>query len=148
MKKQLLFIIAATLSISAQAQMKEVMTPEQLITLNRVSGHGITEDGKNIVYSVSKVNIDSNDRTTKYYTMPIGGGKPTQIKHIGSYLRDENVAPDGSYFLSHKSVKIQNIFGTDHYPELKESNMMIWFDRIGWHRNPPSSRLTEQLDEF
>lgn len=128
MKKQLLFIIAAALSISAQAQMKEVMTPEQLITLNRVSGHGITEDGKNIVYSVSKVNIDSNDRTTKYYTMPIGGGKSTQIKHIGSYLRDKNVAPDGSYFLSHKSVKIQNIFGKDHYPELKGSNMMIYND--------------------
>lgn len=128
MNKQLLLIIAIALSISAYAQIKEVMTPEQLITLNRVSGHGITEDGKNIVYSVSKVNIDSNNRTTKYYTMPIGGGKSTQIKHIGSYLRDKNVAPDGSYFLSHKSVKIQNVFGTDHYPDLNQSNMMIYND--------------------
>lgn len=128
MKRQLLFIIAATLTISAYSQVKEVMTPEQLITLNRVSGHGITEDGKNIVYSVSQVNIDSNKRFTKYYIMPVGGGEAKQIKQIGSYLRDKNVAPDGSAFLSHKSVKIHPVFGTDHYPELTQSNMMIYND--------------------
>lgn len=128
MKKHLLFVFAAALSMTSVAQVKEVMTPEQLITLNRVTGHGITEDGKLLVYSVSQVDIDSNKRFTKYYTMPVGGGESTQIKQIGSYLRDKNVAPDGSATLTHKSVKIHPVFGSDHYPELDKSNMMIYND--------------------
>lgn len=128
MKKQLLFLVVATISIAAHSQVKEVMTPEQLITLNRVSGHGITEDGKMIVYSVSQVNIDSNKRYTKYYTVPIGGGDPTEVKQIGGLLRDKNVSADGSYSLSHKAVKMHPVYGTDHYPELSQSNMMIYND--------------------
>jgi hypothetical protein len=50
-----------------------VMTPETLWNLGRVSVLGISTDAKNIVYSVSTL-WKKNKSTSKYYTIPINGG--------------------------------------------------------------------------
>ena len=39
---------------------------------------------------------------------------------------DKNISPDGQHKISIEEIKIRDVNGTDFYPELKESNMMIY----------------------
>lgn len=128
MKKYFYLFLFITTTVIGFSQSKETMTPEQLITLNRVGGLGLTEDGKHVIYNVSQVNIDSNKRISKLYMIPIGGGEAKAIKSTDGLLKDKNISPDGRFVLSVKDVKIQNVTGKDYYPELTKSNMMIYND--------------------
>jgi len=52
MQKILFSIVLFISFLGIKAQ--NVMTPELLVQLNKVSGKGITKDGKSVIYSVSK----------------------------------------------------------------------------------------------
>ena len=67
MKNLLTFVLFSSLSVSSMAQ--DVMTPQQLIELNRVSPVGISDDGQNVIYRVSKVDVASNKKTSKTYVV-------------------------------------------------------------------------------
>lgn len=112
------------MGLSAVAQ--EHMTPELLWKLGRVSPLGITKDGKNIVYKVATPTMSTNKITSKFYTIPIDGGKATAVKEYKDLLKDEYVSPDGKYVLSHKAVKIDSVYGKDYYPELEKSTVQIY----------------------
>ena len=43
------------------------LTPEMLIELNRVSAIGISDDGENVIYRVSKVDVGANSRDSKTF---------------------------------------------------------------------------------
>jgi len=120
-----LFIILFIASIgSLQAQSS--MTPELLWTLGRVSGLGITPDGKYVIYSVNTPNIEANKGSSKMYQIPIEGGKAVEISK--NQIPDKNISPDGKYILSHKEVNIVKTLGTDFYPELTKSNAYVFND--------------------
>ena len=53
--KKILLLTFSIMGLSASAQ--QVMTPELLWKLGRVSTLGITKDGKNIVYKVAIPNV-------------------------------------------------------------------------------------------
>lgn len=124
-KKLFISLLFAPLFINAQ----NVMTPELLWQLGRVSGQGISKDGKYIVYSVSTPAADENKSTSKTYMIPVEGGTPVEVTDKESLLGNKNISPDGKYLLSHKEVKIKPIRGTDFYPELTKSNAYI-FDNL------------------
>ena len=105
------------------------MTPELLWKLGRVTGTGISKDGKHIVYSVNTPDWETNKSNRKYYIMPINGGTPAEISKPDSLLANKNISPDGKYMLSNKEVKIKKIGGQDYYPELTKSNAYI-FDNL------------------
>lgn len=106
---------------------QNTMTPELLWQLGRVSGLGITDDGRHVVYSVSTPNAAENKSSRKLYQIPVGGGVATEIN--SNPLPDKNLAPDGSgRKIFHKEVKIINTLGTDLYPELTKSNAYIFND--------------------
>jgi dipeptidyl aminopeptidase/acylaminoacyl peptidase len=105
------------------------MTPELLWKLGRVSGLGISKDGKYIVYSVSTPDAEANKNNRKSYIIPISGGNAVEISNADSLMSDKNISPDGKYMISSKEVKVKNILGTDYYPELKKSNVYI-FDNL------------------
>lgn len=109
-------------SVAAQ----EVMTPELLWKLGRVTALGISNDGKNIVYKVATPSIEENKSNSKYYTIPVSGGNPTEVTETKNLLKDKNISPDGLYQLSHKEVKLQNVLGKDIYPELDKSNAQVY----------------------
>ena len=101
------------------------MTPEILWQLGRVSGSGITPDGKNVVYRVSTPGISEDKNSSKLYSIPIQGGTPSEI--IGTnILPDNSISPDGKYKLLTKDVKIINVYGKDLYPDLPKSNAQIY----------------------
>jgi len=123
MKKIILsaFLVSA---ISCIAQ--NVMTPETLVELNKVNARGISKDGKSVVYTVKKYSISNNRSSTQNYSVPVIGGTPKEVDKVEDYLWNNRVSPDGKYSISSKEVKVKKIYGKDVYPDLKESNVMIY----------------------
>ena len=114
------------MSIAASAQ--EVLTPESLWKLGRVSALGISKDGKSVVYKVSTPSMEQNKSSAKYFTVPVIGGTVAEIQEAQTkeLLADKNVSPDGSYILTTEEVKTEKVLGKDFYPELDKSEAQIY----------------------
>ncbi|PKP14052.1 MAG: S9 family peptidase [Bacteroidetes bacterium HGW-Bacteroidetes-3] len=112
----------AFIAMSAQ----EVMTPEKLLQLNKVSGKGLTKDGNNLIYGISNYSLETNSSTTTIYLLPILGGNAQTITDYKVLLADKSVSPDGKYKISASEVKLKNITGKEFYPEVTASNVQIY----------------------
>ncbi|RTY81925.1 S9 family peptidase [Flavobacterium sp. ZB4P23] len=119
-----LFIPLLMMSLNAMAQ--NVMTPELLWKLGRVTPLGISKDGKNVVYKVTTPSVQENKSDTKFYTLPVNGGNPTEVKDTAALLKDKNRSPDGKYIVYNEEVKMENVHGKDFYPELVKSDVQIY----------------------
>ncbi len=123
MKKTiLLLLLMAPLFCLAQ----NVMTPELLWKLGRLNAIGISKDKKYVVYAVSTPDVATNKSSTKSYRVPIGGGAAEEITNADTLVPNTHVSPDGQWQISAADVKIMNVFGSDFYPELTKSNVMIY----------------------
>jgi len=121
-------IISFLLILSSQfiAFSQDVMTAEQLIELNRISPIGLTTDGESIVYRVSKVDISSNTRKSHLYILPLKDGVAKEIKDYSDFItKREDYSKNGKYKVLSKEVKLKKVLGSDFYPELTESNVLI-----------------------
>ncbi|RTZ02479.1 S9 family peptidase [Flavobacterium sp. RSP49] len=123
MKKTLLIPL---LMISLTAMAQNVMTPELLWKLGRVTPLGISKDGKNVVYKVTTPSVQENKSDTKFFTLPVNGGNPTEVKDTAALLKDKNSSPDGKYIVYNEEVKMENVHGKDFYPELVKSDVQIY----------------------
>ncbi len=121
--------VLAFLPFSAISQNK--MTPERLWKLGRVSGVGISKDGKSAVYSVSTPNAMENKSTRESFVIPVTGGAAIQTFNVDSVVKDKNISPNGKYIIYNKEVKLLNVTGKDLYPELTKSNAYI-FDNLNY----------------
>ncbi len=119
-----LFVTLASISAFAQ----QVMTPETLIQLGKVSTEGVTKDGKSVIYSVRQYSIADRKSTKKEYSIPINGGQATEITNASELLANNRISPDGKHSLSSNEIKIKNIYGKDFYPNLIKSEVMIYDD--------------------
>ena len=108
--------------VSAQ----NVMTPETLWKLGRLSPIGLSIDGKSMVYKVATPSIEENKSETKYYKIPIEGGIPAEIPDTKFIVKEKNVSPNGRYKMYSDEVKLADVFGKDHYPELTKSDVQIY----------------------
>ena len=127
--KKIVLIAIFIMGLSASAQ--QVLTPETLWKLGRVSVLGISKDKKSIVYKVTTPSVAENNSSSKFYLMPINGGNPTQLTETKDLVADKNVSPDGKYILSTQEVKIEKVLGKDVYPELDKSDVKI-FDALDY----------------
>lgn len=123
------FITAQLLLISISTFPQNIMTPELLWKLGRVSGLGVSKDGNYIIYSVSTPSLEENKSNRRSYMVPVAGGSVIEISNPDSLLKNKNISPDGKYIISNREVKVKNILGTDYYPELTKSNVYI-FDNL------------------
>jgi dipeptidyl aminopeptidase/acylaminoacyl peptidase len=136
MKKQILLLASAMISLSALAQ--DVMTPELLWKLGRVSAEEVTADGKNVIYSVSIPNVDANKSAKKTFSMDITYGvvKPfeaneTKLDGLPEGIDNKRISADGKYILFTKDVKVEKIAGSDFYSDLPKSNVKI-YDQLNY----------------
>ena len=127
--KKILLILVAFNCCNAFAQNK--MTPELLWKLGKVSGLGISKDGKYVLYAVSTPNAEENKSSRKTYAVPLSGGDAMMISNADSMLNNEKISSDGKYMISEAEQKVKPITGADHYPELKKSNVYI-FDNLDY----------------
>ena len=126
MSNRILFLTVITMSITATAQ--QVLSPETLWKLGRVSALGISKDGKSIVYKVSTPVVEENKSNSKFYTVPVTGGNAVEVQETDTkdLVADKNVSPDGNYILSSQEVKTEKVLGKDFYPELDKSEAQIY----------------------
>lgn len=122
-KLYLLFIL---LGLSSMLYAQKVMTPEQLITLNRVSAVGLTDDLQNVIYNVSKVDIKENNRGKKTYILPISGGESKLIENYKDLIHNRLISSDSKFELFSKEVKINPVTGQDYYKDVPQSDMKIY----------------------
>lgn len=112
------------MSIAASAQ--QVLSPETLWKLGRVSVLGISKDQKSIVYKVATPSIEENKSSSKFYTIPVNGGTATEVKDTKDLISDKNVSADGKHILSSQEVKVNKVLGKDYYPNLDKSDAQIY----------------------
>ena len=112
------------MSIAASAQ--QVLSPEILWKLGRVTVLGISKDKKAIVYKVATPSVEENKSNSKFYTIPINGGKATEVQETKDLVNDKNISPNGNYILSSQEVKVNNVLGKDIYPNLDKSNAQVY----------------------
>ena len=124
MHKKIFITLLITISINTMAQ--NVMSPELLWKLGRVTALGIAKDGKNIIYKVSTPSVEENKSSSKYYSIPVSGGNATEIKDTKEFLTDKNISPDGKYLVYSEEVKMEKVNGKDFYPELEKSNVQVY----------------------
>ncbi|MBF4470668.1 alpha/beta hydrolase family protein [Flavobacterium sp. HJJ] len=122
--KKTLFLMITMMGLTASAQ--NVMTPELLWKLGRISPLGISKDGRNAVYKVSTPSVDENKSSSKYYTVAINGGAAVEIKDTKEILADKSISPDGKFIVYNEEVKIDKVLGKDFYPDLDKSNVQIY----------------------
>ncbi|HEX8575121.1 MAG TPA: S9 family peptidase [Flavobacterium sp.] len=121
---KILFLTLITMSLNAVAQ--DVMTPELLWKLGRVTPLGISTDSKNVVYKVTTPSVEENKSSTVYYTIPVTGGNAVKVEDFSTILKNKNISPDGKYMLYDEKVKIDKVHGKDFYPELQKSEVQIY----------------------
>ncbi len=107
------------------------MTPEQLIQLNRVSAVGLSNDGKQVIYRTSTFDLETNERSSKVFSVPVQGGDIEVLDGVGARVKDKNVSPDGKWKLVAKEVKLQKVTGEDHYNDVPKSNVYI-YDQLNY----------------
>lgn len=107
---------------------QNMMTPELLWKLKRLSPTGISIDGKNVLFSVTEYNVEEGKKTTKKYSLAVSGGTPTEVPDFSGLLLDKNVSPDQARIIEVKQVKLEQVRGVDLYPNFKESNVYVYND--------------------
>jgi len=108
------------------ASAQDLLTPELLWKLGRVSAKGISKDGKYVVFSVGTPDIAENKINSKIYKVPIAGGVAEPVTNENELLADTKISPDGKYKISSEQVKVMPVSGSDSYPEFKKSNVLIY----------------------
>ncbi|QSB27644.1 S9 family peptidase [Flavobacterium sp. CLA17] len=122
--KKVLFTTLIMMSLNAIGQ--NVMSPELLWKLGRVTPLGLSKDEKNVVFKVTTPSIEENKSHSKFYTLPVNGGNATEIKDTKDVLKDKNISPDGKFLLYNEEVKIDKVLGKDFYPNLDKSDAQIY----------------------
>ena len=124
MKKLLILALSVVATSSMNAQ--EVMTPELLLELGRVSPVGITKDGKNLIYRVSTPDMKENKMNSKVYSISVNGGKSTEIENYKELIVDKNISPDGKYILYHEEVLVNKVLSKDAYSDMDKSTAYVY----------------------
>ena len=131
MKKLILILTVLITSNLSTAQ--NVMNPELLWSVKRISVMGLSQDGAQLFYSVKIPNIENNNYDTSYFKIPVDGGKAVEIKKEDVSVSDKNISPDGAYKLFHKSVHLEDIKATDIYKNLDKADAYVFTDLDNRH---------------
>ena len=131
MRKIFILTLLNTCIITLGIGQSKVMTPEQLIELNRVSAVGLSNDGKRVIYKTSTFDLKTNKRSSKTFSVSVHGGDLKSLSEAGKQVKDKNRSPDGKWKLIAKEVKLQKVSGKDHYKDVPNSNVFI-YDQLNY----------------
>jgi Tol biopolymer transport system component len=123
MKKLLLF---AALSCIQFIQAQELLTPEKLWQIQRVSALGISKDKQYIVYAVATPDITANKNNRKKYKVPIAGGTAVELADNEDLIYNDRLSPDGKFILYTDEVKLNKVAGKEWYPDLPKSDAYVY----------------------
>jgi dipeptidyl aminopeptidase/acylaminoacyl peptidase len=131
MKKIFISTLCSICIITFGVCQSTVMSPEQLIELNRVSAVGLSHDGERVIYQTSTFDLKTNERSRKTFSVSVHGGDLKSLDEVGKQVKDKNVSPDGKWKLIAKDVKLQKVRGDDYYNDVPNSNVLI-YDQLNY----------------
>jgi len=109
-----------------QLPAQEILTPEKLWQIQRVSPVGISKDKNFIVYTVATPDVTNNKMNRKRYKIPLSGGSPVELAANENITSNDRISPDGKHILYSDEVKIDKIEGKELYPDLPKSDAQIY----------------------
>ena len=123
-------LLCASLGLAANTDVvaNEVMTPEKLWQVKRVSALGLNKDQTHVIYKVTTPSVENNDFSSKVYQVPVKGGDAQLLEGYQGLLIDSKISPDGSKKLFHKKVHIEDVLATDRHKELSQANAYVYDD--------------------
>jgi dipeptidyl aminopeptidase/acylaminoacyl peptidase len=91
------------------SELPNIMTPEVLWKLGRLSGIEVSPDGKWVLYGLSRYSVKDNKGNRDLYVMSTEGGDPVQVTKCPGSEFNAVWTPDGSKinFLSGKNGSVQ-----------------------------------------
>ncbi|MEJ2238404.1 MAG: S9 family peptidase, partial [Gemmatimonadales bacterium] len=109
MKRIVNSIVAFTLFVAGSVYAQDVMTPETLWSLKRVSGPVVSPSGTQFVYGVRQYDIEANSGNTDLFLLPVTGGSPFQLTDMPGSEFNAVWRPDSLRigFLSAQSGSVQ-----------------------------------------
>ncbi|KZN54491.1 peptidase S9 [Pseudoalteromonas luteoviolacea CPMOR-2] len=125
---RILLCASLGLAVGAEASANEVMTPEKLWQIKRVSALGLNKENTHVIYRVTTPSVEMNNFDSKVYQVPIKGGSAQLLEAYQGLLSDDNISPDGSKKLFHDSVKVEAILSSDKHKDLGSSNAYVFDD--------------------
>lgn len=125
MRKIYLFLVLSGICLSVSAQ---VMTPEKLWELDRISPVGLTNDGDAVIFKVRSYDVFANSSTSETFLIPVKGGEAKIIESYVDLYTDTKVTSNGKFKLLSKEVKVHPVSGEDFYSEFSQSDVYIYDD--------------------
>jgi len=107
-------------------QAQNVMTPDLLWQVKKVSPIGISTDSTSLVYKVSSPNMGENKFDSKYYKISLNGGDAVALESVTGLVADTNISPNNELKLLHKAVPISKVTAKDLYIDLPKSNAYVY----------------------
>ncbi len=90
--------LAAALTAPASAQeSSDVMTPERLWEIPRVSGPNVSPDGSQVVYGVARYDLTEDRGSTDLFLIPVAGGEPFRLTDTPASEHGVAWRPDGQW---------------------------------------------------
>jgi dipeptidyl aminopeptidase/acylaminoacyl peptidase len=122
MRTSIGFTLILSVFFTAQALASDVMTPEKLWQVKRVSPVGLSLDKQQVVYKVTTPDIAGNGFNSQYYRVPVVGGDMVLIDSPKGLVKDRNLSADGTKRLMHQDVALQSVLGSARHDDLALSN--------------------------
>ena len=132
--RKIILILALFMVYSTYSQ--QLLTPEKLWELHRVSGIGLTSDKNYVLLSVTTPDIAENSFKKEYYKLAVKGGKPIPITKEQMENLTTKFNADKSFKLFDKTVKINSVLAKDFYKDLGKSSGRIYegLDHRHWDK--------------
>jgi len=126
--KRILSWVAIGLTLSTAAAAADVMTPEKLWQVKRVSPMGLNQAKTHVIYKVTTPNAETNDFSSKVYQVPVKGGTPKLLEDYQGVLANSKISPDGSKKLFHESVQVDTILAKDKHTDMAQADAYVFDD--------------------
>lgn len=107
---------------------KDLMTPEKLWQVKRVSPLGLNTNKTHVIYQVTTPSVENNDFNKKVYQVSIKDGQTQLLEGYQGQLINDKISPDGSKKLFHQSVAIEKVLATDIHNQLDQANAYVFDD--------------------
>jgi len=101
--------IAFLLWIPVLFAQKQPFTVDTMLKLARISEPVLSPDGRDVAFTVQRVDLEKNTKPTQIYTVPVAGGTPRQITQDGTANGRPRWSPDSKqiYFVSNRGGSSQ-----------------------------------------
>ena len=92
-------------SLTEQEKAAGILTAEVMWKMGRVGGSVLSPDGRTVLYTVTRYDMEQNKGTTDIWSVPAGGGKAVRVTDPGSNESSVQWSADGKkiYFLSDRT---------------------------------------------